>query len=70
VSRRDLILLQVVRPRTFMPETGLVSYELFWGPYWDDQAGWLQVAWEHEMAHAAQIRSWRVTKVKALAQEV
>jgi len=31
----------------------------FRGPYWDNLAGWLQVAWEHEEEHVAQIRAWR-----------
>jgi hypothetical protein len=30
----------------------------FQGPYWPDLAGWLQVAWEHELEHAAQVRRW------------
>lgn len=36
----------------------------FQGPYWDHLAGWLQVAWEHEQEHAAQIRAWRATRGK------
>lgn len=51
-------------------EADLVSNELFRGPYWGNLAGWLQVVWEHEMDHAAQIRSWRVTEVEGLAQKV
>lgn len=31
----------------------------FHGPYWRSLAEWLQVAWEHEQQHAAQIRAWR-----------
>jgi hypothetical protein len=31
----------------------------FQGPYWENLAEWLQVAWEHEEEHIAQILSWR-----------
>lgn len=31
----------------------------FCGPYWDSLAEWLQVAWEHEEEHTAQILTWR-----------
>jgi len=31
----------------------------FRGPYWENLAEWLQVAWEHEEEHAAQIQAWR-----------
>ena len=31
----------------------------FQGPYWKNLAEWLQVAWEHEEEHTAQILIWR-----------
>jgi uncharacterized damage-inducible protein DinB len=31
----------------------------FQGPYWENLAEWLQVAWEHEEEHIAQIQVWR-----------
>jgi hypothetical protein len=40
----------------------------FRGPYWDNLAGWLQVGWEHEEEHAAQIRAWRAERRKALRE--
>jgi len=42
-----------------VPDEDLVHVGLFRGPYWDNLAGWLRVAWEHEQEHAAQIRAWR-----------
>ncbi len=32
---------------------------LFPGPYWNNLAEWLQIAWEHEEEHVAQILTWR-----------
>jgi hypothetical protein len=37
----------------------LFGGESFQGPYWGNLAEWLQVAWEHEDEHIAQIRAWR-----------
>jgi hypothetical protein len=42
-----------------MPDQDLFRVGLLRGPYWDSLAEWLQVAWEHEREHAAQIRIWR-----------
>jgi len=42
-----------------IPEEVLFRIGPFQGPYWDTLAGWLQIAWEHELAHTAQIRTWR-----------
>jgi len=42
-----------------IPEEALFRIGPFQGPYWDTLAGWLQIAWEHEAEHAAQIRAWR-----------
>ena len=42
-----------------MPDEDLFHVGPFQGPYWKNLAGWLQVAWEHEAEHAAQIRTWR-----------
>jgi hypothetical protein len=41
------------------PDEDVFRVGLFQGPYWDNLAGWLQVAWEHEEEHATQIRTWR-----------
>ena len=46
-----------------IPDAGLFSDGAFQGPYWDNLAGWLQVAWEHEQEHAAQIRAWRIDRL-------
>ena len=43
-----------------MPDKDVFRAGPFRGPYWDSLAGWLQVAWEHEGEHAAQIRAWRM----------
>jgi len=40
-----------------MPDEDLFRSGRFQGPYWDNLAEWLQVAWEHEQEHAAQMRS-------------
>ena len=45
-----------------LSDEALFRDESFRGPYWDLLAGWLQVAWEHESEHAAQIRAWREGK--------
>ncbi len=45
-----------------LSDEALFRDESFRGPYWDHLAGWLQVAWEHESEHAAQIRAWREGK--------
>ena len=37
----------------------LFESDSFRGPYWESLAEWLQVAWEHEEEHIAQIRAWR-----------
>jgi hypothetical protein len=42
-----------------MPDEDVFRVGPFQGPYWDNLAGWLQVAWEHEEEHATQIRTWR-----------
>jgi hypothetical protein len=42
-----------------MPDEDVFHSGPFQGPYWDNVAEWLQVAWEHEQEHAAQIRTWR-----------
>ncbi|MDY6878329.1 MAG: DinB family protein [Chloroflexota bacterium] len=42
-----------------MPDEDLFRAGLFQGSYWDNLTGWLQVAWEHEEEHAAQIWAWR-----------
>jgi len=52
---------------TGMPDGDLFRTGLFQGPYWDNLADWLQVAWEHEEEHAVQIRTWRATCGKAQA---
>jgi hypothetical protein len=31
----------------------------FRGPYWDNLAEWLQIAWKHEEEHTTQIQVWR-----------
>jgi hypothetical protein len=43
--------------------TGISNQELFesvvfQGPYWGNLAEWLQVVWQHEEEHAAQIERW------------
>jgi hypothetical protein len=48
-----------------MPDEDVFSVGPFQGPYWDHLAGWLQVAWEHEEEHAAQIRAWRASEAFA-----
>jgi hypothetical protein len=50
-----------------MSDKDLFRNELFQGPYWDNLAGWLQVAWEHEEEHAVQIRAWRATHGRSQA---
>lgn len=45
-----------------MPDEDLFRVGPFQGPYWDNLAGWLQVTWEHEEEHVAQIRGWRATR--------
>lgn len=45
-----------------MPDEDVFRIGRFQGPYWDNLGGWLQVAWEHEEEHAAQIRAWRASK--------
>lgn len=42
-----------------MPEETLLHDGRFHGPYWHNLAGWLQIAWEHELEHAAQLQAWR-----------
>ncbi len=42
-----------------MSEDEVSSDIRFQGLYWRNLAEWLQVAWEHEGEHAAQIRKWR-----------
>jgi len=50
-----------------MPDENLFQARSFRGPYWDNLAGWLQVAWEHEEEHAVQIRAWRATHGRSQA---
>jgi hypothetical protein len=52
-----------------LPEEDLFSTGLFEGPYWDNLAGWLQVAWEHEAEHAGQIRAWRARRSPGLQRK-
>ncbi len=42
-----------------MPDQDLFDTGVFRGPYWNNLAEWLQVAWEHEEEHADQIQLWR-----------
>ena len=42
-----------------MSNQDLFDIGTFQGPYWDNLAEWLQVAWEHEEEHTAQILLWR-----------
>ena len=42
-----------------MPEEDLFRVGHFRGPHWDNLAGWLRVAREHEEEHAVQLRAWR-----------
>ncbi len=42
-----------------LSDDALFHSRSFQGPYWDNLAGWLQVAWEHEQQHATQIRAWQ-----------
>ena len=42
-----------------MSDQHLLDVGPFQGPYWENLAEWLQVAWEHEEEHAAQIQAWR-----------
>jgi hypothetical protein len=42
-----------------MSDQNLLETGRFHGPYWDNLAEWLQVAWEHEEEHAVQIQVWR-----------
>ena len=62
----DQILAELKETQIAMQElvTSLSDQELFndgsfQGPYWDNLAEWLQIAWEHEDEHIAQIRVWR-----------
>lgn len=40
-----------------IPEQDLFSNRAFEGPYWENLAGWLAVAWEHEREHAQELAS-------------
>lgn len=42
-----------------IPNRHLFEAGPFSGPYWNTLAEWLQVAWEHEEEHTAQILAWR-----------
>jgi hypothetical protein len=42
-----------------MPEESLFRAGPMRGPQWENLAGWLRVAREHEEEHAAHIRAWR-----------
>ena len=42
-----------------MPKGDILTSDRYRGPFWNSLAEWLQVAWEHEEEHAAQIESWR-----------
>lgn len=52
-----------------LPDEDLSRVGPFQGPYWDNLAGWLQVAWEHEEEHAAQIQAWRAKREKTQTAE-
>jgi uncharacterized damage-inducible protein DinB len=42
-----------------LPEETLLHDGRFRGPFWYNLAGWLEIAWEHELEHAAHLRTWR-----------
>jgi uncharacterized damage-inducible protein DinB len=42
-----------------LSDRNLFVDQAFRGPYWENLAEWLQVAWEHEEEHTAQILIWR-----------
>jgi hypothetical protein len=42
-----------------IPEEDIFRVGQFRGPHWENLAGWLRVAREHEEEHAVQLRAWR-----------
>jgi hypothetical protein len=42
-----------------MPEEDIFQVGRFKGPHWDNLAGWLRVAREHEEKHTTQLQAWR-----------